>query len=337
MRSLACLLSLIAVACDGAPVDPDAAVTPDAAGRDAHVSLPDSAVEPDAGVAGAPVWVGAGPWGLRSSTRDGDAWETIANPAQADDHTPDLFRAVAVGGGVIVAVGGDRNSRIDRSLDGVRWEEDLHPAGTQWLGGVAYLDGLWVAGGGVGEVVRSTDGARTWERGGRAPSAVRAIAAGDGRFVAVGDGGMIAVSSDGLAWDDRTRAGSLRFSQVAHHAGTWLVAGSEWNGGGFDTECFVSTDTITWTPCPFDGGAIRGVFVTDGRLFVAHASGHEHTRDGARWERGAAQIPAHVFLADGRWVGAEDDRRYAGASLDALAQTRADRGFRAFAWGRLAP
>lgn len=350
MRWLSSLALLLLIACgdddsprtDGGARD---AGTPSDAGGDVDAERPvdvdggsDGGTEPaDASAPrGAPIWVGVGSWGYRTSTRDGVTWATVAGPEQGDDHTPDLLRDVAVGGGAIVAVGGDRNSMVMRSVDGERWDEDLHPSGTQWLGGVAYGDGLWLAGGGVGTVVRSSDGGRTWTSGASAPAAVRDVAFGDGRFVAVGDGGMIAVTSDGTSWTDRTRAGAVRLEMVAFHAGTFVVAGSEWNGGGFDSSCFVSRDTETWTPCPFEiGRRVAGVFAADGRLVVALDPGHQHSTDGLTWTRSETTLPGQgVYSADGRVVGADGERRYAGSSIDSLAATMAERGLRAFAFGR---
>ncbi|MEZ4249408.1 MAG: hypothetical protein R3B99_14360 [Polyangiales bacterium] len=276
-------------------------------------------------------------WGYRTSTLDGASWATMLNPEQANDHSPDLLRDVAVGGGVVIAVGGDRNSMVMRSTDGVTWEEDLHPEGRQWLGGVAYGDGRWVAGGGVGTTVTSTDGGRTWSDGARAPSAVRDVAFGDGLFVAVGDGGMIATTTDASTWTDRRRDGAVTLSTVAFHAGLWIAAGSNWNGSGFDTDCFLSNDTETWRACPFES-RVRTTFVSGGTLYVALDDGHAWTRDGATWSTETLDLPSHgVYVEDGLWVGAGGDRRYAGEALDALSSTTGERGLRAFAFGHLAP
>jgi len=274
---------------------------------------------------GDPVWMVVGNWGYRSWTRDGLTWSVEANRPQGSDHTPDLLRAVGWGNGYFIAVGGDANSMVMRSVDGESWEEDLHPSGTQWKGGVAYGDGRWVSVGGVGTVIHSDDDGATWvDHEERLPSAGRFVTHADGRFVAVGDNGMIAVSQDGESWADRTQAGA-EIGSAAYGFGTWVAAGRRWNGSGFDASCVVSTDTETWTPCSFDGEYIRAFFA-DERLFVALDSGYAVTEDGEGWTLVGQSIPPSLGFADGLWVGANGSRRYRGASLDALEEVLADEG-----------
>ncbi|MGH1344394.1 MAG: WD40/YVTN/BNR-like repeat-containing protein [Nannocystales bacterium] len=282
---------------------------------------------------GEPVWMVVGNWGYRSWTRDGLSWDVEANPTQDTDHTPDLLRAVGWGNGYFIAVGGDANSMVMRSVDGEVWEEDLHPSGGQWKGGVAYGDGRWIAVGGVGTVIRSDDDGSTWvDHEERLPSAGRFVTHADGTFVAIGDNGMIAISEDGESWTDRTQAGA-QLGSAAFGSGTWVAAGRRWNGSGFDASCFVSTDTETWTPCPF-GGEYVGAFFADDRLFVALDSGYAVTEDGESWTVMDQSIPSALAFADGVWVGANGGRRYRGASLDALEEVLSDEsGIRSFAMG----
>lgn len=274
-----------------------------------------------------------GNWGYRSWTRDGLTWGVQANPPQDTDHTPDLLRAVGWGDGVFIAVGGDANSMVMRSVDGERWEEDLHPSGGQWKGGVAYGDGRWVAVGGVGTVIHSDDNGSTWvDHEERLPSAGRFVTHADGRFVAVGDNGMIAVSIDGETWDDRTQDGA-QLGSAAYGLGTWVAAGRRWNGSGFDASCVRSTDTETWTPCPFEGEYVRPFFAND-RLFVVLDSGYVVSEDGENWAFVDQDIPAAIDYADGLWVGVSGSRRYRGASLDTLEEVLSDEsGTRSFALG----
>ena len=309
---------------DGAPID---ATTSD---DDGGSSDADGGTTPT----GEPTWVAVGGWGYRAATTDGIEWTVTQGPEGADDHTPDLLRAVGYGNGWFVAVGGDRNSMVMRSRDGVSWEEDLHPAGGQWKGGVAYGAGTWVAVGGVGTVIRSTDDAATWTAvDQRLSGAGRGITFGGGRFVAVGDGGVIATSTDGSEWSEvDTDAGGL--GSVGYGHGRYVAVGSNWNGSGFDTWCYQSTDASDWSDCPFASERYRRVFFTDGRLFVTTDEGYEHTSDGETWNHSDASIPASAFEAEGLWVGIDGDRRYSGSSLDSLTQgDNAERGARGFAFG----
>ncbi len=286
---------------------------------------------------GEPVWMVVGNWGYRSSTADGLTWQTTSNPEQGTDHTPDLLRDVGWGNGYFVAVGGDQNSMVMRSSDGVGWEEDLHPSGPQWMGGVAYGNGRWVAVGGTGRVISSDDDAATWtDHDERLPAAGRRISYGGGVFVAVGDNGMIAVSEDGESWTDRTQAGAIVGSAAYGH-GIWVAAGRRWNGSGFDSTCLVSSDTEAWSPCPIDALEFEGALFTDERLIVVHDGGYAFTTDGTTWTSATSSIPSGVAYADGVWVAASGDRRYRGDDIDALEQVKtAERGIRAFTQGFVA-
>lgn len=331
---------LLLVACgddDGSTMD-DGGTTPpmDAAPVDAARVDGGSEEEVDGGTtpSGEPTWVAVGNWGYRAATTDGVEWTVTQGEQQASDHTPDLLRGVGYGNGWFVAVGGDRNSMVMRSRDGVSWEEDLHPEGGQWKGGVAYGAGVWVAVGGVGTMILSNDDAATWEPvDTRLGGAGRAITFGGGRFVAVGDGGVIATSTDGLEWTEvDTDAGGLGSVGFGH--GLYVATGSSWNGSGFDTWCYQSPDASDWSDCPFDSARYRSVFFTGGRLIVSTDEGYEHTSDGESWTHSDASIPSIAFEAEGDWVGVDGDRRYSGTDLESLTRgDNAERGARGFAFG----
>ncbi len=282
---------------------------------------------------GEPMWMVVGNWGYRSWTSDGQTWDVEANPKQGNDHTPDLLRGVGWGNGYFIAVGGDQNSMVMRSADGAQWEVDLHPSGTQWKGDVAYGNGRWVAVGGVGTVISSDDDGQTWvDHEERLPSAGRNIEYADGVFVAVGDNGMIAVSEDGMSWWDHTQPGTQSGSAAFGH-GTWVVAGRQWNGGGFDASCVVSTDTQTWSRCPFGGQYIRAIS-TDDRLFVVRDSGYAVTDDGETWTESDVSTPDFFARGGEVWIGASGSRRYQGNGVDTLEEVLSDeRGIRDFVMG----
>ncbi|MCB9584932.1 MAG: hypothetical protein H6718_06015 [Polyangiaceae bacterium] len=284
---------------------------------------------------GTPLFVGVGSWGYRVATSDGVQTDITQNPETGSDHSPDLLRDVAWGGGAFVAVGGDQNSMVMRSTDGKTWQEDLHPSGTQWKGGVAYGGGRWVAVGGVGTVIYSDDGGTVWQDSSeRLPSAGRDIAYGGGQFVAVGDGGMIATSSDGTSWTDHTQTG-VGLSGVAYlPAGAWVVTGRNWNGSGFDISCFGSADGSSWTPCGFNISLIGRPSAVDGALIVPTDSGYESTTDGTNWTHHDGDIPELVLQADSVLVGSSNDRLFSGSSLGSMSQTAMlDRSLRGFCLG----
>lgn len=284
---------------------------------------------------GAPLFVGVGNWGYRVTTPNGVQTSVKENPETASDHSPDLLRDVAWGAGAFIAVGGDQNSMVMRSTDGANWQEDLHPSGTQWKGGVAYGDGRWVAVGGVGTVIYSDDGGSVWQDASeRLPSAGRDIAYGGGRFVAVGDGGMIA-TGDGTSWADHTQAGAVGLSAVAFSpAGFWVATGSSWNGSGFDVSCFSSPDGSSWSACGINAGRFDSPSIIHGALIVPTDSGYESTLDGSAWTHHDSTVPSMVFQGDSLLVGSSNDRLYNGAALDGMSQSATlARGLRSFCLG----
>lgn len=341
---------------DGGMDVPDA-VQADGAAGDTNSSLQDSGVDsalgdvgtdihidedggPDAtATAGSPTWVVVGNWGYRASTQNGRDYTVIAGPQQDNDHTPDLMRGVGFGDGMFVAVGGDRNSMIMRTRDGVTWDEDLYPEGRDWMGDVAFGNGRWVAVGGNGRTVVSEDGGDTWREGEeRLPRAGRRVAFLDGRFVAVGDQGMIATSVDGDTWDDRSQGGDRGINELAYGGGLYVVGSQNWNGSGFDIRCFTSTDAETWAECPFVGDIDRLELIAnlEGDVVVKTNGGYE-LWDGTAWSHGDADLPSHLLGADGEYVGAAGSRRYYGSDWRAMEQvTEAERGLRDMAFGHLA-
>ena len=304
-----------------APSGTDAQAAHDAG---AQSSGPDasSAGEADAGGAveppsGSLLIVGVGAWGLRGRSADGASWDFCGNPSTGDDHTPDLLRNVGYGGGVFVAVGGDSNSMVMRSVDGAHWEEDLHPTTacdgelypascTNWMGGVAHGDGVWLAGGGNGALMRSTDGGRSWEglHPDPRPPAVRDNAYGSGRFVVGADQCVVGVSGDdGDSWTLHT-LWEHSFS-VAHGDGTVIAWGARWNGSGFDRACFVSADAGESFQACDALVAESDAFAHDGtRWIAAAAGGHATSPDGLNWTPQAGDDVPGALLHDGaRWLG----------------------------------
>ncbi len=279
------------------------------------------------------VTVAVGSWGFRALGTDGGrTWSYCGNPSTGDDHSPDLLRNVGYGDGVFIAVGGDQNSMVMRSVDGVHWEEDLHPATvcddetypascTNWMGGVAYGDGTWLAGGGNGALMRSVDGGYTWKglNPDPRPPAVRDIAYGSGRFVVGADSGVVGVSDDdGDSWTLH-ELWEYSFS-VVHGDGTFMAWGWNWNGTGFDRACFVSTDAgDEFDPCA-DDVAEGESFEFDGtRWFATIGDGYAESEDGRDWTLHTADnIPGSLLYDGEQWMGHSGTTVIGGASLSAF-------------------
>lgn len=283
-------------------------------------------------VPGATLLVGVGNWGLRGWTADGAQWNYCGNMSTGNDHSPDLLRNIAYGDGVFIAVGGDANGMVMRSLDGVHWQEDLLPTNacpgepypspcTNWQGAVVYVgNGVWVAGGGNGSLMRSADHGLTWA--GLHPNpgvnAVRSLVAAGGLIVAGTDQGVVSVSPD--QGDSFSSTTLWQYSMaVAAGGGQFMAWGRHWNGGGFDAACFVSTDnTQTWNPCAAEIDGVENL-VHDGSQWVALiSSGYATSTNGTTWQTHATSTFPSFFAYDGaRWWGVGGGRAWTATNLDA--------------------
>lgn len=286
------------------------------------------------------MWIGVGNWGFRSSTSDGQTWHTEQNPSTGDDHSPDLLRGVAYGDGVFLAVGGDQNSMVMRTTDGVNWEEDLAPFGGQWLGGAAYGNGRWIAAGGVGFAIYSDDGGLNWsELEGLPFSHIRTMAFADGTFIGTGDDGLIITSSDGESFTERRQDGAVRLDYLDWAGGTWVAAGRQWNGNGFDSSCFASADAQSWVTCPIEGGSVvHGVYRDGGDVIVVGDGGYWRVGGVDDFSWASAEVPEIAYGADGQWVGVRYETLMAGDALESMSEAgQAERGFRDFTIGYVQP
>ncbi len=107
-----------------------------------------------------------------------------------------LLRAVGFGKGVFVALGW----KVLSSPDGKTWTEHANPQ-HQWLGGVQFGGGSFLATGGYGYCASSADGL-TWQACKSIPNneASRSLAFGAGKFVTATDPGNWFESTSGEAW-----------------------------------------------------------------------------------------------------------------------------------------
>jgi hypothetical protein len=178
---------------------------------------------------------------------------------------------------------------------------------------VAYLDGTWLAAGGNGAVMRSTDGGVNWAavKPKPTPTPVRHMAAGSGRFVAGGDTGAVFVSADkGDSWtrfDLWTGHQQAEGMRIAHGAGSFIAWGSWYNSATKKTEqaCFASKDLGDhWQACDASV-ASSSSFVHDGARWVTRAgSGYATSTDGIAWTMHTASGVPSELLFDGKtWFG----------------------------------
>jgi hypothetical protein len=223
------------------------------------------------------LFVAVGYGGRRVSSKDGITWTGDVEdvPKGGDDEW--LLRDVGYGGGSFVSVGWHVKT-APFSASAIAWT-DAGKMG-QWLGGIAYGKGKWVAAGGWGRRAYSTDG-KTWKDGGDGGlhGAFRGLAfggatSGEGRWVAVGDGGRRSTSLDGVAWEEGTGDSASGLGEVAYGGGTFVAIGGKTVLRSSDGKTWKSStvavdlDSVAW----------------DGARFVAIGSGKAlASTDGASW------------------------------------------------------
>jgi hypothetical protein len=174
----------------GAPVNhPDA---------DTHVdtgSAPDVVTDPPPPANAVPTFVAVGYGGVRVRSIDlGKTWIDAQRLGGGGDDNF-LLRGVAFGKGLFVALGW----QVLTSPDGKTWTPRTKAA-AQWMGGVRYGNGRFVAAGGYGESTYSLDGI-TWPKGGgRMTDAARSVAYGNGLWTASADSHVWWQTADGATW-----------------------------------------------------------------------------------------------------------------------------------------
>ena len=167
------------------------------------------------------------------------------------------------------------------------------------LNGVAYADGLWVAAGGSGTILTSTNGA-TWTRRTSSTSFdLNSVAYADGLWVAVGGSGTILTSTNGISWTTRSSGTSSTLNSVAYANDLWVAVGT-------DGTILTSTNGTSWTRRTSGTSSLRGVAYADGLWVAVGGSGTIRTSpDGTSWTTRFSGTSSHlnsVAYADGLWV-----------------------------------
>ena len=233
------------------------------------------------------LFVAVGHNGQRVVSENGADWKNLQLGKEGE-----VYRAVAFGAGVHVAVGNFGGSNIFASTrDGASWQVSTRDGQYRYfLRGMTFGNGEFLGIGGdpgaVGSsapfVVRSADGV-AWSDyvpiAGR--NILRRIAWGGGRFVGVGDRGRRSVSTDGKEWKDASATKAIdTLVDVAFGAGRFVGVGL--HGLRSTTE-----DGLAW-PHRFageEGEHINSVIWTGDR-FVAVGQGATYlSPDGLEWTR----------------------------------------------------
>lgn len=259
--------------------------------------LSDVAWSPELGQA-----VVVGRHGAMWRARGVDDWTPVSQP-RTYSHD-----AVAYGAGRYVAVGSteavSRTGRlISTSTDGVTWEAQIWRDRTA-LTGVAYAEGVWIAVGNMGTILRSTD-AVNWEAiVVPSDSNINRVVFLEGRFVLGGGPGVIWTSTDGRTWSAATIEGTEHAKLVSFHRAACISAVCAAAAHG--SAIALGRPSQPWTVRRIALKSSQSLIAVDDLLFLAtEEQGLLRSSDGVTWteEIPAAQQPKTSGLGwTGRWM-----------------------------------
>ncbi|QYM79662.1 putative Ig domain-containing protein [Horticoccus luteus] len=154
---------------------------------------------------------------------------------------------------------------------------------------VAFGAGRYVAVGGSGVIVTSTDGT-SWSVAAHFSDFILDVAYHGTQFVAVGSYGNVFTSNDGLSWTPHSAGIPQELNSVIFAAGKWIATAS--NG-----QVVTSPDAITWTASSSPVGFITGLSVGPNNTAIAVGDKKFLTSaDGVTWT--ATSIANDVDFAD---------------------------------------
>ncbi len=239
---------------------------------------------------------------------DGISWRQTRI---STNYRPEAFAWLA---GTFVAVGFDWNGSawegvVHTSSDGVLWQKSTALPAVPELRAVAAGNGVLVAVGDDGAIVRSTDKGLSWTRHDipAFTTALTSVAFGDGVFLCAG-GLAVHSSGDGISWTDRSAGIGISswkspIRTLRHHAGLFLA-------GGWYSLLYSPDAGVTWHEASVAGGADYDVksLASDGLVVIAAANRRTApigdvllvSIDGKNWEESmVAGFPSTGSLAMG--------------------------------------
>ena len=286
--------------------------------------LPTTGGEEDPGPSG--IFIAVGDGGRRASSSDALGWEEIIGSGVIDTRAEmgeeDILRAVAVGDGVAIAVGGGGvdwtgNAMIMRTSNGVDWEEDLvtgvEGVDIRKLSAITYADGVFVAGGTQAHLIRSEDGGSSWTRAttdNPGSTTVFGLAGHGGTFVAVGLH-KDAYDAPEVAYVQRSTDAGLSFGAPEYFGedGDWLGSIAS-NGERFvavgPKVCLRSSDGASWEDCGVTASDFDAVSFTNGVFVLTYLDGLRTSEDGEDWSahfESPTGVPAKVVYGNGVYAG----------------------------------
>ena len=182
-----------------------------------------------------------------ANSSDGINWTKVLSVPIAEFPQP-IFHSLSFGTGKYVSVG--QQSNVDKADQGVIY---ISSDGLNWsrkkiatidgedcvINGVAFGNGVFVAGGSYGKIYYSTD-ASSWSEANCGVYEIKDIAFGNGEFVAIGNVGNTFHSQNGQAWVNSKFDVEINNNAVAFGNGRFVV-GSE------SSYVRYSTDLVNWS------------------------------------------------------------------------------------------
>jgi hypothetical protein len=285
----------------------------EAAGADAAPTAP---LDASSSSAGTFVAVGYGGRRIRSID-DGKTWiddQSLEPDGGGDDQ--DLLRTIVFGNGTFFAAGWQTLT----SSNGKTWGPVVNPH-TNWFGALTYASSMWVAVGGYGMRLTSSDGV-TWadhsiDTTASHPHGCLTVAtAPTTAFVACNDLGQRSYAPDGAIWKYSTGATDVMSSQVTF--GNGVVVGTD------GTTMVLSRDGgTTWSRGATLDVAGGGMVFAQGHFTILATNVVYTSNDGSTWAKNAAVgiHPGVLAFGNGTYVaivgGHEFQRSSDGIAWDA--------------------
>lgn len=268
-------------------------------------------------------FIAVGDGGRRARSIDGETWEMVIGSGLLDTDeeaaAPDGLRALAVGDGYVVAVGGGgthwtSNSRIMRSTDaGATWTDDVLAGVDNFphskLYGVAASGQTVVAVGVRGRRIRSVDGGQTWADVSFEDQNARllGVAALGATFVVVGwtedsyeapkTSAILASADDGATWGPVDES-FARLDAIAAGSGVFIAIGA-----GL---CLRSSDGVAWVDCGVLTSEFQSVTHIGDEFVLVTLEGLATSPDGVTWSTPELPVygaPKALARGNGRYAG----------------------------------
>jgi len=243
---------------------------------------------------------------LLSTSTDGITWTARTSNLYSGNACIDVAYD---GSGMWVAVGSSTSANINiaSSPNGMTWTARTSAVNTSLIT-VHFGGGIWVAGGGSGNVTTSTNGAGwTLVTSNFGSDHVFGSCYGAGLHVIVGGSGKLATSSNASSWTLRTSSfGSTQIRCVAYGGGLFIA-------GGASGKLATSSDGISWSQVSggFGSAQIESIDfdAANGVWMLSDAAGNIGiSTDGTTWaliDSGFSGSPVYAVRRCGsQWVEA---------------------------------